>query len=157
MVLYNWETNPIVFENKLRIKIKYFTDIERIGKIDIGDWVDLRLAEDVGIYKGENRLLPLGIAMELPKGYEAHILPRSSTFKNWGILVANSMAIIDESYNGDNDQWFLNVFATRDTLINKGDRICQFRVMEKQPKIEFVEVETLGNKDRGGFGTTGVK
>ena len=156
MVLYNWNVSP--YENKLRIKIKYFKDdLEKIKKFDIGDWIDLRLAEDVGIYEGEHRLLPLGIAMQLPTGYEAHILPRSSTFKNWGILIANSMAVIDESYNGDNDQWFLSVYATRDVLINKNDRICQFRIIEKQPEIEFVEVETLGNEDRGGFGTTGVQ
>lgn len=104
---------------------------------------------------GEFRLIPLGIAMELPKGYEAHVIPRSSTFKNFGIIQTNSMGLIDESYCGDNDQWFMPALAMRDTKICKNDRICQFRIMEHQPALEFESVDVLGHGDRGGFGSTG--
>ena len=139
------------------IKIKYFTDkIEKLVYIGgKSDWIDLRSAEEVELKAGEFKLIPLGIAMELPKGYEAHVVPRSSTFKNWGIIQTNSTGIIDESYCGDNDQWFFPAYATRDTVIHVNDRICQFRIMEHQPTVEFEEVEHLNNKDRGGHGSTG--
>lgn len=140
----------------MEIKIKYFTDIEKIEKIEKGDWIDLRAAEDIELKAGEFKLIPLGVAMELPKGYEAHIVPRSSTYKKFGIIQTNHQAVIDESYCGDNDQWLYPAYALRDTEIRKGDRICQFRIMEKQPEITFTEVETLGNEDRGGIGSTGV-
>jgi len=139
------------------IRIHYLTD--RIDKLEyIGgksDWIDLRAAEDVVLSKGEFRLIPLGVAMELPKGYEAHIVPRSSTFKNFGIIQTNHMGIVDESYCGDDDQWYMPVLAVRDTQIHANDRICQFRLMEHQPPVSFRETESLGNKDRGGFGSTG--
>lgn len=139
------------------IKIKYFTDkIDKIKKIDKGDWIDLRSAETVELKAGESKLIPLGVAMQLPKGYEAHIVPRSSTYKNFGIIQTNHQAVIDESYCGDNDQWFYPALAERDTIINANDRICQFRIMEKQPPINFEEVDTLGNKNRGGIGSTGT-
>lgn len=138
------------------IKIKYFTDIEPIDKIACGDWIDLRAAEDILLKTGDFRLIPLGVAMELPSGYEAHVVPRSSTFKNYGILQTNSTGIIDCSYCGDNDQWCLPVYATRDVTINKNDRICQFRIVKNQPELHFVLVEHLDNSDRGGFGSTGV-
>ena len=139
------------------IKIKYISDqVERLRYIDnISDWIDLRAAETVEMKAGEFKLIPLGIAMELPKGFEAHVVPRSSTFKNFGILQTNSMGIIDESYCGDKDQWFFPALAMRDTVIQANDRICQFRIVAHQPRIEFVEVDTLGNKDRGGHGSTG--
>lgn len=138
------------------IKIKYFTDIEELKLIgNKSDWIDLRCAESVILKEGEFKLIPLGVAMELPKGYEAHVIPRSSTFKNWGIIQTNSMGLIDESYCGDNDQWFMPVLATRDVQISKNDRICQFRIVEKMPSIEFKEVKVFGNKDRNGFGSTG--
>jgi dUTP pyrophosphatase len=140
----------------MKIKIKYFTDIEKITKIEKGDWIDLRAAEDVTLKAGEFKLIPLGVAMELPAGYEAHMVPRSSTYKKFGIIQTNHQAVIDESYCGDNDQWLYPAYALRDTEIHKGDRICQFRIMEKQPNIEFEEVEQLGNEDRGSFGSTGV-
>lgn len=142
----------------MQIKIKYFTDkIDRLEYIDgKSDWIDLRAAEDVTLKAGEFKLIPLGIAMELPQGYEAHVVPRSSTFKNFGIIQTNSMGVIDESYCGDNDQWFFPAYALRDTRICVGDRICQFRIMEHQPKIQFDEVLFLGNEDRGGHGSTGV-
>ncbi len=139
------------------IKIKYFTDsIEKLTYIDgKSDWIDLRAAEDVILKKGEFKLIPLGVAMELPKGYEAHVVPRSSTFKNFGIIQTNHQGVIDCSYCGDNDQWFMPVYAVRDTEIHVNDRICQFRIMENQPKLVFEEVEQLENADRGGHGSTG--
>ena len=139
------------------IKIKYFTDrIEKLTYIDgKSDWIDLRAAEDVVLKKGEFKLIPLGVAMELPKGYEAHVVPRSSTFKNFGIIQTNHQGVIDCSYCGDNDQWFMPVYAVRDTQIHVNDRICQFRIMENQPKILFDEVVALENTDRGGHGSTG--
>src|SRR5574344_16357 len=132
------------------IKIKYFSDIEEIKKVDNGDWIDLRSAIDVELKKDEFKLIPLGVGMKLPEGYEAHIVPRSSTYKNFGIIQTNHQAVIDESYSGDNDQWFYPAYALRDTVIHKNDRICQFRIVEKQPNIEFKKVDKLYNKDRGG-------
>ena len=104
---------------------------------------------------GEHKLIPLGVAIKLPEGYEAHIVPRSSTFKTYGIIQTNHMGIIDNTYCGDNDQWFMSVYATRDTVIGFNERICQFRIIENQPKLQFIEVEHLGDIDRGGFGSTG--
>lgn len=142
-----------------KIKIKYFSDkIEKLQYIDgKSDWIDLRSAEDVDLKEGEFHLIPLGVAMEIPEGYEAHVVPRSSTFKNFGIIQANHMGIIDHSYCGDNDQWFVPVIAMRDTHIGFNDRICQFRIMENQPTIVFEECEHLEGADRGGFGSTGTK
>ena len=140
-----------------KIQIKYFTDkIEPLTYIDgKSDWIDLRAAEDVVLKAGEFKLIPLGVAMKLPKGYEAHIVPRSSTFKNFGIIQTNHHGIVDETYCGDHDQWFMPVYAVRDTEIHVNDRICQFRIMEHQPTIEFEQVEKLEGEDRGGFGSTG--
>lgn len=139
------------------IKIKYFTDkIDKLTYVDgKSDWIDLRSAEDVTLKKGEFKLISLGVAMELPEGYEAHVVPRSSTFKNFGIIQANHQGVVDNTYCGDNDQWFMPVYAVRDTQIHVNDRICQFRIMENQPKIVFEEVTSLGNEDRGGHGSTG--
>lgn len=141
------------------IKIKYFTDqIERLTYIDgKSDWIDMRAAKEVELRAGEFGLIPLGVAMELPPGYEAHMVPRSSTYKNFGIIQTNHMGVIDETYCGDNDQWFFPAYALRDTRIHVGDRICQFRIMEHQPAIVFEEVESLGHEDRGGHGSTGRK
>lgn len=139
-----------------KIKIKYVDkEIDKIEKIEKGDWIDLRAAEDVTLKAGESALISLGVCMEIPKEYEAHIVPRSSTFKKWHIIQTNSMGIIDNSYKGDNDIWKLPVYAVKDTQIKKNDRICQFRIMERMPEIEFEEVEMLNNKDRDGFGSTG--
>lgn len=142
-----------------KIRIKYFTEaIDKLDYIDgKSDWIDLRASEDVALKAGEFKLIPLGVAMELPQGYEAHIVPRSSTFKTWGIIQTNSMGVVDCSYCGDNDMWRMPVYATRDVEIHANDRICQFRIMKNQPKINFEEVEHLGNSDRGGFGSTGTK
>lgn len=138
------------------IKIKYHTDITPIETIKIGDWIDLRAAEDVDLKKGEFKLISLGVSMQLPFGYEALVLPRSSTYKNYGIIMSNSTAVIDESYNGNSDIWHFPALAMRDTHINKNDRICQFRIFEHQPKIEFITVDKLNNPNRGGIGSTGV-
>ena len=143
------------------IKVKYFENhegltVKPLQKIDKGDWIDLRANETISLRKGDFRLIPLGVGMKLPEGYEAHIVPRSSTFKNWGILQTNSTGIIDNSYSGNNDQWLMPVYATRDTVIQRNDRICQFRVVEKQPMIGFDTVDVLDDVDRGGFGSSGV-
>lgn len=122
-----------------------------------GDWIDLRAAETVELKQGEFRIISLGVSMRLPYGYEAHIIPRSSTFKNFGILLANSYGLIDNSYCGEDDIWGFPAIAMRDTVVQKGDRICQFRIMQKQPKLVFAKVERLEGKSRGGFGSTGVK
>lgn len=139
----------------MEIKIKYFTNIEKIKQIPNGDWVDLRSAKDVTLKKGEFTIIPLGVGMKLPFDYEAHIVPRSSTYKNYGIIQTNHMGVIDNSYSGDNDQWGMPVIAMRDTIIHKNDRICQFRITQKQPDFEFTEVACLDTKSRGGFGSTG--
>lgn len=142
-----------------KIKIKYFTDqIQHLRYIGgKSDWIDLRAAEEVELKAGEFRLIPLGIAMELPAGYEAHVVPRSSTFKNFGVIQTNSMGIIDETYCGDNDQWFFPAYAFRDTVIRVNDRICQFRIMKHQPELVFEETPQLLNSDRGGHGSTGTQ
>ena len=138
------------------IKIKYHNkNIEKIQKIAKGDWIDLRAAETVELKAGEFRLVSLGISMQLPEGYEALIAPRSSTFKRWGILQPNSPGVVDNSYCGDDDIWQMPVYATRNTVIEENERICQFRIQEKMPDVTFTEVDTLGNDSRGGFGTTG--
>ena len=139
------------------IRIKYFSDqIEKLTYIENkSDWIDLRAAAEVSLKKGEFALIPLGVALELPAGYEAHVVPRSSTFKNFGVIQTNHMGVIDESYCGDNDQWYMPVLAVRDTEIHVNDRICQFRIMKHQPVIHFEERDTLHHTDRGGFGSTG--
>lgn len=138
-----------------RVKVKYLRDIQKIERFNTGDWIDLRAAEDVTMKAGEFAMIPLGVAIELPFGFEALVAPRSSTFKKYGVLLANSIGIIDESYKGDNDEWHFLAFAVRDTVIRKNERICQFRIIEHQPLIYLEEVETLGNADRGGIGSTG--
>ncbi len=142
-----------------KIRIKYFDpELEKLAYIGgKSDWIDLRASETMELKAGEFKLIPLGVAMELPAGYEAHVVPRSSTFKNYGILQVNSCGVIDGSYCGNEDMWRMPVYATRDTIIHKNDRICQFRILENQPAIVFEETEILENSNRGGFGTTGVK
>ena len=141
----------------MNIKIKYFDDeINKIENIEgKSDWYDLRAAETVTLKTGEFKLIPLGVGMILPDGYEANIVPRSSTFKNYGIIQTNHYGVIDNSYSGDNDQWMMPVYATRDVVINKNDRICQFRIQKHQPEVVFEEVDALTGKDRGGIGSTG--
>ena len=138
-----------------KIRIKYVRDVEQITQLSIGDWTDLRAAETVELKAGEYKLIPLGVAMELPTGYEAIVAPRSSTFKHHGILLANSLGVIDNSYCGDGDEWRFLAYATRDVVIRKNERICQFRIQKNQPKVKFEVVESLDNDDRGGIGSTG--
>ena len=150
----------------MKIKIKYFDNAKELNMIEKGNWCDLYANKDMFIPEGEKMMIPLGVAMQLPEGYEAHVVPRSSTFKTWGIIQTNHMGVIDNSYCGDNDQWFYPAYCLEPknfidnqygTLIRKGDKIAQFRIIEVQPKLEFEKVELLGNKDRGGFGSTGSK
>ena len=157
----------------LQIRIKYFEGAKKLEKIEKGNWIDVYANESMYIKQGESALIPLGFAMELPQGYEAHLAPRSSTFKKWGIIVANSFGVIDESYKGDNDEWMLSAYCLQGqnqnisdggmsiskpySIIERGDKIAQFRIIEKMPKIEFEEVDSLDNEDRGGFGSTGSK
>lgn len=143
--------------NKETIKIKYHSnEIDKLQYIDgKSDWIDLRSAEHVTMKQGEFRLIKLGVSMQLPAGYEAVIVPRSSTFKNFGIIQTNHMGVVDETYCGDDDVWMMPALAMRDTEIHVNDRICQFRIQKHQPKITFEEVEALGNENRGGIGSTG--
>lgn len=140
------------------ILIKYVrTGLDKIGYIQSGDWIDLRIAEDVTLKAGEFKLIPLGVAMMLPKGYEALVIPRSSTFKKYGIIQANGVSLIDETYCGNNDEWHFPAYATRNINIPKNTRICQFRIIEHQPPVGIVEVAELLEINRGGFGSTGEK
>lgn len=136
------------------MRIKYLEDIEPLEVH--GDWIDLRCAEEVELKRGEFCMIRLGVAMEIPKGYEAIIAPRSSTFKKYHILQTNSIGVVDNAYCGDNDEWKMPVLAVEDTTIPKNARICQFRLLKNQDKVDLEVVDSLGNKDRGGFGSTGV-
>ena len=139
------------------INIKYHNpNIGKIEKINTGDWIDLRAAETVELKTGESKLISLGISMKLPEGYEAHIVPRSSTFKNFGVIQTNHCGIVDNSYSGTNDIWRFSAYALRDTIIHENDRICQFRIVEKMPEVNFNEVDVLDDSNRGGFGSTGI-
>lgn len=144
---------------QLTLKIKYHSDqIEKLTYIaGKSDWIDLRSAQEADLKKGEFRLIGLGVSIQLPAGYEAVVVPRSSAYKNFGIIQTNSMGVIDEKYCGDNDVWMMPVLAVRDTHISINDRICQFRIQKHQPQIAFVETDELGNEDRGGFGSTGMQ
>ena len=140
----------------MEILVKYHNpNLQKIEKVEKGDWIDLRAAETIELKKGDFRLISLGISVKLPKDYEAHIAPRSSTFKNWGILQVNSVGVVDESYCGEGDLWMMPVYATRDTVISENDRICQFRIVKKMPELRITEVEALSGPDRGGYGSTG--
>lgn len=141
---------------EIKIKFKDPKIYKEFNHIEVGDWIDLRTIDVVTIKKGQYRMIDLGVAMELPKGYEALLVPRSSTFKNYGVLQANSVAVVDNSFKGDEDYWNFLVLATRDVTIPKGTRICQFRIIENQPQINFKVVDKLDNKNRGGIGSTGT-
>lgn len=139
------------------ITVQYLNDsVKRLSIEKKGDWIDMYAAETVELKQGEHKLIHLGVAMKLPEGYEAHLVPRSSTFKKWGIIQANHVGIIDNSYSGPEDWWKMSVIAMRDTVINKDDKICQFRIVERQPRIHFVEGK-MTDPSRGGFGSTGSK
>ncbi|GFP74894.1 dUTP diphosphatase [Clostridium fungisolvens] len=163
----------------MKIRIKYFEGATKLKKIEKGNWVDVYANKDVFIKVGERAMIPLGFALELPQGWEAHLAPRSSTFKTWGIIQTNSVGVVDDTYIGDNDQWHMPVYClqgkhlekysevlsdeslcemeSEGTWIKSGDKIGQFRIMEVMPELEFEEVESFGNSDRGGFGSTGLR
>ena len=154
----------------MKIRIKYFEEATKLKKIAKGNWIDVYANKDVFVKVNERAMIPLGFALELPRGWEAHLAPRSSTFKTWGIIQTNSVGVVDDTYIGDNDQWHMPVYCLegkgtelidgeeiKGTWIRKGDKIAQFRIMEVMPEIEFDEVESFGNSDRGGFGSTGSK
>lgn len=141
----------------MEIKIIYHEPgLHKLEQLAVGDWIDLRAAEEVTLKAGDHRYISLGVSMQLPDGYEAHVAPRSSSFRNWGILQTNSVGIVDHSYCGTNDIWKYPVYATRDTVIHKNDRICQFRIIASMPTLTFREVDALDSTDRGGFGITGI-
>ena len=146
----------------MKIKIKYFEGATKLKKIAKGNWIDVYSRKNVFVPINERAMVPLGFALELPEGWEGHLAPRSSTFKSWGIIQTNSVGVVDDTYIGDNDEWHMPVYCLQGkdkdgTLIKEGDKIGQFRIMEVMPEIEFEEVESFGNDDRGGFGTTGLK
>lgn len=146
----------------MKIKIKYFEGATKLKKISKGNWIDVYASNDIFVPLNERAMVPLGFALELPQGWEGHLAPRSSTFKTWGIIQTNSVGVVDDTYIGDNDQWHMPVYCLQakhdnGTWIRTGDKIGQFRIMEVMPEIEFDEVESFGNCDRGGFGTTGTK
>lgn len=146
-----------VEKTALTIKVKYFDkEIDKLAKVSIGDLIDLRASETVVMKAGDFKLIPLGVGMKLPDGYKANVYPRSSTYKNFGIILANSVGLIDNSYSGDEDQWRFPAIALRDTVIRKNDRICQFEIQKIQPPIIFEEVEHLDEHSRGGIGSTGT-
>ena len=140
----------------LDVKIKYLPDSPPLEKTEIGSWIDLYVYEDTYLRRGEQKYISMGVAMQLPDGYEAILAPRSSTFKRYGIMQSNHIGVIDSSYAGDNDIWAMPVYAFKDVHIPKGARICQFRIQKEQPKLNFITVESLGNADRLGFGSTGA-
>ena len=146
----------------MKLRVKYLQDATRMNKITKGNWIDVYAYQDTFVPEGERAMINLGFALELPKGWEGHLAPRSSTFKTWGVIQTNSVGVVDDTYIGDNDIWHMPVYCLQakdenGTWIKKGDKIGQFRIMEVMPEIEFEEVELFGNQDRGGFGTTGVK
>ena len=139
------------------IRIKYFSDaVPPLCQVDgKSDWIDLYAAETITLRAGESALIPLGVAMALPEGYEAHVAPRSSTFKTYGLLQSNGVGVVDWSYRGDEDQWKMPVYATRDVTVEAGSRICQFRIVRNQPPISFEVCDHLDGPSRGGVGSTG--
>ena len=154
----------------MKMKIKYFEGASKLQKISKGNWIDVYANKDMFVPLNERAMIPLGFALELPQGWEGHLAPRSSTFKTWGIIQTNSVGVVDDTYIGDNDQWHMPIYCLqpksvevidgmeqKGTWIRKGDKVGQFRIMEVMPEIEFEEVESFGNADRGGFGSTGTK
>lgn len=146
------------YMQKLTIKIKYHSaDIPEITPIDQGDCIDLYAAERVELKAFESAVISLGISVKLPDGYKAQLTPRSSTFKRWGIIQTNSVGTIDNSYCGENDIWGMPVLAMRDTVIEIGDKICQFEIVKKMEKPDIIKVDHMEDADRGGFGSTGSR
>ena len=167
--------NKTEWSDSMNIKIKYFEGAKKLEINPKGNLIDVYSREDIFIPQFDMRLVHLGFAMELPKGKIAKLYPRSSTFKTWGCILANSVGIIDETYCGDNDEWLaplvciapknsepvpINELCSETifgTWVRKGDKIAQFEIVDAMEMPTFVEVETLGNKDRHGIGSTGTK
>ena len=140
----------------MKIKVKYFSkEIKPLEMTKKGNWVDLRSAVDVELKAGEFQFIPLGVGMILPDGYEALVAPRGSSYPSYKIIITNSPGVIDDCFRGNGDQWHCAAYALKDTHIHVNERICQFRIIEKQPWLEFEETEELEAEDRGGFGSTG--
>ena len=140
-----------------KIKIMYHSkEIDKVGAAHEGEWVDLSNAKEINMKAGDFAIIPLGISMELPKGYEAIVAPRSSIFKKYGLIQTNGIGVIDYLYKGDKDEWGWAVYATRDVMVPVNTRVCQFRIQKQQPLLDFVEVDSLENSSRGGFGSTDV-
>lgn len=155
---WQWDASQLDFSSgNLEIKIKYHVEgLERVKKIKGGDWLDLRSSQDYELSSNNFYMIDLGVSIKIPEGYEAHLAPRSSTFKNYGIVQSNSFGIIDQNFSGEDDCWMLPVFCLRSSKINKNDRICQFRIIEKMPEVDIIEVDYMEDESRGGFGSTGV-
>lgn len=155
----------------MKIKAKLFDGQKKLEVIKQGDWIDLYAKDDVHITTESPvlQLIPLGIAMQLPKGYEAIMAPRSSSYKKFGIIACNSIGVIDNSYCGNQDEWLFGALVLKEAHISRGDRICQFRIQLNQKatvwqklkwlltggKIEFEYVDNLSSENRGGIGSTG--
>lgn len=139
------------------IKVKYHDpEMPRIERLQQGDWIDLVNVEDINLKCGEWGMFSLGVSIELPAGYEAHVVPRSSTFKKWGVIQVNSIGIVDNSFCGEDDVWqWLILAPTKDVHIPKYTRVCQFRIIKNQPSFPIIEVKHLKNDIRGGIGSTG--
>jgi len=152
--MWTWKINTQ--ENPVTINIKYLPNAHLLEQVNWGSWIDLYTYEETILKRGEQRYINLGIAMQLPDGYEAIMAPRSSTYKNWGLIQTNSIGIIDSTYCGDNDIWMFPVYAFKDITIPKNTRLCQFRIQKEQPKINFNRVEALNNPDRNGLGHSGL-
>lgn len=157
---------------KLKIKVKRLADTPLPTIIEKGDWIDLYCAEDTLVGLNPVTYIPLGVAMELPKGFEAIVAPRSSTPKNFNIWCSNSFGVIDNFFCGDTDEWKFpaTTIGVSQKTILKGDRICQLRIQLSQKAtmwqkikwllssgVEIVEVDSLNNKPRGGFGSSGTR
>lgn len=171
------ENKEVKGDVKMKLRIKYFEGATKLKKIAKGNWIDVHARKNVFVPLNERAMIPLGFALELPQEWEGHLAPRSSTFKTWGVIQTNSVGVVDDTYIGDNDEWNLPVFClvphdtlelntgddkdttvkVKGTWIHKGDKIGQFRISEVMPNLELDEVDYFGNKDRGGFGTSGIR
>lgn len=148
--------NNVPVDKTAVIKILYYPGSPHLEQTKRGNWIDTYVYEDITMKKGDFKYIPLGFACQLPDGYEAYIEPRSSTYKRWGLQMANEMGIVDTLFCSNTDQWMFPAIATRDVMIPKGTRICQFRIQKSQPRILFEEVADLGNEARGGLGSSGA-